>query len=46
MADRKMTEDRSTLRMSWVPVRDAQGRVRMQARWAATPVVPRARQAA
>jgi hypothetical protein len=47
MSDSKMTAAVTpSLRLSWLPVRDAHGRVRMEAHWTAGPVVPRVRSAA
>ena len=36
---RDHTETKTGLTMTWVPVRDATGRVRMEARWAAAPAL-------
>lgn len=36
MHDEQLTT-RPALRMSWVPVRDARGRVHLEARWTTTP---------
>jgi hypothetical protein len=33
---RDLKETKTGLNMTWVPVRDANGRVRMEARWAAS----------
>ncbi len=33
---RDLKETKTRLTMTWVPVRDANGRVRMEARWAAS----------